>query len=459
MLHSAGPRNRPTTMTEDTLIRNHLAAKDWPALRTMLAPLAPQFVAAILERFSKTDRVLIFRCLARQQAADTFSYLKEGNQEQLLEALTDQESREVLTLMSPDDRTLLLEELPAPVTQRLLNSLPPGDRKEALTLLGYPEGSVGRLMSPDFATVRREMTVQQAMEAIKKQAADSETLNMIYVTDEHGTLLDDVRLRRFITADPGTKVSEMMDGRFDKLSAFDPRENAVRLMTQKGYFALPVTDSNGILLGVVTADDVLDVAVEEATVDMHKGMAITPLDMNYLRAPLRLLYTRRISWLMLLVFMNIFSGAGIAHFEELIESVVALVFFLPLLIDSGGNAGSQAATLVIRSMALGEVRLIDYVRVAWRELRVSLLLGLSMSVAVFFLGWWRSGLPIGIVAATSMAFIVVIGSLVGMSLPFILRKLKQDPAAASAPLVTSIADILGVLIYLGIASLLLGQME
>jgi len=446
-------------MTEDNQIRNQLLAKDWPALRRLLAPLAPQFVADILERFSKTDRVLIFRCLARQQAADTFSYLQDTDQEELLGALTDQESREVLTLMSPDDRTFLLEELPAPVTQRLLNSLPPEDRKEALTLLGYPEGSVGRLMSPDFATVQREETVAQAMEEIKKQAADSETLNMIYVTDAEGKLLDDVRLRRFIMAEPGTKVSELMDGRFDKLSAFDPREDAVRLMTQKGYFALPVTDSNGILLGVVTADDVLDVAVEEATVDMHKGMAITPLDMNYLRAPLTMLYTRRISWLMLLVFMNIFSGAGIAHFEELIESVVALVFFLPLLIDSGGNAGSQAATLVIRSMALGEVRLFDYVRVAWRELRVSILLGFSMSLAVFFLGWWRSGLPIGVVVATSMACIVVIGSIAGMSLPFILRKIGQDPAAASAPLVTSIADILGVLIYLSIASVLLGGVD
>jgi magnesium transporter len=172
-----------------------------------------------------------------------------------------------------------------------------------------------------------------------------------------------------------------------------------------------------------------------------------------------MLYTRRISWLMLLVFMNIFSGAGIAHFEELIESVVALVFFLPLLIDSGGNAGSQAATLVIRSMALGEVRLFDYVRVAWRELRVSILLGFSMSLAVFFLGWWRSGLPIGVVVATSMACIVVIGSIAGMSLPFILRKIGQDPAAASAPLVTSIADILGVLIFLSIASVLLGGVD
>jgi magnesium transporter len=296
------------------------------------------------------------------------------------------------------------------------------------------------------------------MAAIKKQAADSETLNMVYVVDEKGVLLDAIRLRKFISSDDNTPVSALMDGRYTALSAFDPQEEAVRVMKQTGYFALPVTDSAGVLLGVVTADDVLDVAVEEATEDFHKGGAIKPLDVNYLKAPLQMLYSRRISWLVILVFMNIFSGAGIAHFEELIESVVALVFFLPLLIDSGGNAGSQAATLVIRSMALREIRLTDYVKVAWRELRVSFLLGISMAAAVFLLGWWRSGIEIGMVASLAMVCIVILGSLVGMSLPFILRKFGKDPATASAPLVTSIADILGVLIYLGIASALLGHL-
>jgi magnesium transporter len=182
------------------------------------------------------------------------------------------------------------------------------------------------------------------------------------------------------------------------------------------------------------------------------------MDISYLKAPLKMLYSRRISWLVILVFMNVFSGAGIAHFEQLIESVVALVFFLPLLIDSGGNAGSQAATLVVRGMALREIQLVDYFKVAWRELRVASALGLTMAAAVFPVAWWRSGIPIAIIASLSMVCIVLLGSIVGMSLPFILRKLGQDPAAASAPLVTSIADILGVLIYLGIASVFLGQL-
>ena len=312
-------------------------------------------------------------------------------------------------------------------------------------------------MSPDFATVRAEMTVGEAMAEIRRQAPDSETLNMIYITDDDGHLLDDVPLRRFIATDEKVKVRDLMDGYYSSLSAFAPQEEAVQLMKQKDFFALPVTDSSGVLIGVVTADDVLDVALEEDTEDIYKGSGIAPMESSYMRAPLYQLYGRRISWLIILVFVNIFSGAGIAHFEELIESVVALVFFLPLLIDSGGNAGSQAATLVIRGMALGDVTAADYIRVAWREIRVAIVLGLSMALAVFLLAWWRSGIAVAQVVALSMIAIVAFGSFIGMSLPFVLRKWNMDPAAASAPLVTSIADITGVLMYLGIASTLLGE--
>ncbi len=436
-------------------IQSLIVERNWSELRKILAPYPPDAVSEMLTDFSKTDRVLMFRCLGREQAADAFSFLDDELQEQLLGELTDQETRDVLANMSPDDRTALLEELPAPVTQKLLNFLSPDDRKEALTLLGYPEDSVGRLMSPDFAAVRADMTLPDAMAAIKRQAADSETLNMIYITDASGKLIDDIPLRRFIVARDDQTVEDIMDGHFVSLIATAPQEEAVNTMKHHDYSALPVTDSNGILLGVVTSDDVLEVAIEEDTEDFHKGGGIKPLDMHYLRAPLKLLYSRRISWLVILVFMNIFSGAGIAHYEELIEAVVALVFFLPLLIDSGGNAGSQAATLVIRSMALGEVRLLDYVKVAWREMKVAILLGLSMALAVFLVAWWRSGMEVAQVVALSMTIIVLVGSMVGMSLPFILRKIGLDPAAASAPLVTSIADIAGVLIYLGIASAML----
>lgn len=430
--------------------------RQWSDIKNEASRLQPSDVAEVFERLDPPLRVLLYRSLPRQLAADTFSFLDEDQQVDLLRQINEQETRNLLSDLSPDDRTELFEELPSAATHRLLNLLPAEERKEALMLLGYPEGSVGRLMTPDFAAVPLHVTVGDALDLIRQQAPGRETIHMIYVVDAGGKLVDEIRLRRLILATPITPLESLLDGSFRSLKAFDPEDEAVALMQKTGLFALPVTDTDGVLLGVVTADDVLEVAIEGATEDIHKGGAMEPLDVGYLKAPLGMLYKRRISWLVVLIFVNILSGAGIAHYEELIESVVALVFFLPLLIGSGGNAGAQAATLVIRSMALNEVQIGDYLRVAWREMRVSVLLGLSMSLAVFFVAWWRSGTGIAVVVALSMTVIVFLGCVLGMSLPFILRKLGRDPAAASAPLVTSIADILGVLIYLGIASAMLG---
>lgn len=432
--------------------------KRWAAIKAKAEHLQPGDVAELLLRLPIGEQILFFRSLPRQLAADSFAFLDENAQQVLLGQMGDKETRHLLSDLSPDDRTELFDELPADATKRLLNLLPSEELQEALMLLGYPKGSVARLMSPDLVKITPGLTVSEALAEIKKQAHDSETINVIYVTDEKDRLIDEIKFRKLFLANPDEPVSNLLDGSFRALNAFSSEDDAIYLMQKTGLFALPVTDMEGVLLGIVTADDVLDLAVEAATDDIHKGGALKPLDMGYLRAPLKTLYSRRISWLVILVFMNIFSGAGIAYYEELIESVVALVFFLPLLIDSGGNAGSQAATLVIRSMALGEIKIRDYMKVMFRELRVSLLLGLSMSVAVFLLAWWRSGIEIALVVSLAMTCIVFLGSLIGMSLPFILRKLNQDPAAASAPLVTSIADISGVLIYLGIASALLGSM-
>jgi magnesium transporter len=436
-------------------IHQLVAQKKWSGLKPALAALEPAEVAMLLGSIAPAERILVYRALPPALAADTFAFLPESDQNALLKKLTDQETRTLLAELSPDDRTELFEEMPAPAVQRLLGLLNPEDRRESLQLLGYPAGSVGRLMTPDFASVRPEMTLAEALEAVRKQAPESETLNMVYVVDERGKLLDELRLRHLVTHAPTKTVRELMNNEFNALSATAPEEAAVRLMKKTGYSALPVVDSTGVLLGLVTSDDVLDVAVEAATEDIQKGGAVQPLDDSLMRTPVAKLYARRIVWLVLLVFVGIFSGAGIAHYEELIESVVALVFFLPLLIGSGGNAGSQAATLVIRSMALGEVELRDYVRVLWKELSVGIGLGLTMAAAVFLLAWVRSGIQIGVVVATAMVSIVLLGSLIGISLPFVLRRLKLDPATASGPLVASMADILGVVLYLSIASLLL----
>lgn len=448
----------PTQRISPTLarVRTLLAEKDWRGLKNLAERLEASEIAELFPSLPPTESTLLFRSLPRDLAADVFSYFDEERQRSFLAEMTEQETRTLLAELSPDDRTDLFEELPAVTAQHLINLLAAEDRREALMLLGYPKDSVGRLMSPDFATIRPDQTVAEAIETIRAQAPDSETINVVYVVDEQGRLLDDLRLRRLILADPGARISDLMGGEPVALSAFDAEGHAVSEMKRTGYFALPVVDSGNRLLGVVTADDALEVAVDEATIDIHKGGAVNPLETSLTLAPTTVLYSRRVTWLLVLVFANILSGAGIAFFEDLIESVVALVFFLPLLIGSGGNAGSQASTLVIRSMALGELSMRDYLRLFFKEMRVSLLLGLSMSAAVSAIGWFRSGPKIALVVAASMLCVVIAGSIIGMSLPFLFRRLGIDPATASGPVVTSLADILGVLIYLGIASLLLG---
>ncbi len=448
----------PTQRISPTLIRLRtlLAEKDWRGLKNLAERLEPSEIAELFPSLASTEATLLFRALPRTLAADVFSYLDEDRQRSFLAEMTEHETRILLAELSPDDRTELFEELPAVTTQRLINLLAAEDRREALMLLGYPKDSVGRLMSPGFVAIRPGQTVAEAIEQIRAQAPDSETINVVYVVDGEGRLLDDLRLRRLILAAPETRIADLMAGEPVALNAFDDEGFAVSEMKRTGYFALPVVDGENRLLGVVTADDALEVAVDEATIDIHKAGAVSPLDTSLTLAPTRVLYSRRVSWLLILVFANLLSGAGIAYFEDLIESVVAIVFFLPLLIGSGGNAGSQASTLVIRSMALGELTMRDYMRLFFKEMRVSMLLGLSMSVAVSAIGWFRGGPRIALVVATAMLCVVIMGSFIGMSLPFLFRRLGIDPATASGPVVTSVADILGVLIYLGIASALLG---
>lgn len=420
-------------------------------LSSQPAPDVAEMVSEVDERY----QLLLFRLLPRKLADEVFSLLDPDSQDLLVNNMANEEARQVLSALSPDDRTALFEELPANVTRRLLSLLSEQDRKQSLALLSYPRDSVGRLMTNRYITVRPDWTVEQAIEHIRRTGSDSETLEVVYVADEDGILLGDLRLRSLIVASSSAHVLDLLGEHHVALSSLQDREDAVAVFRKYDHYALPVVDANGVLLGIVTTDDILDVSAEEATEDIHKGAALRPLDAGYLKTSLFTIFRSRIPWLIVLVFINLFSGAGIAYFETLIGAYVALVFFLPLLIDSGGNAGSQSSTLVIRSMALGEMTLHDFAKTFSRELLVSISLGLSMAVAVFFLAWWRAGLRIGMAVSLSMATVVTAGSLTGMALPFVLRKLKMDPAVVSAPLVTSLVDILGVLIYFSIASFFL----
>jgi magnesium transporter len=424
---------------------------DWPTLRSRVTALPAPELADMLLELDAPARVLFFRLLPRDLAADVFAHLGPEVKNALLEVLASEETRELLANLSPDDRTHLLEELPGQVTSDLLRLLGPEDLQEARALLGYPEDSVGRLMTPDYVAIRPGWTIARALEQIRATGRNSETINVIYVVDERGRLVDDIELRRIILADPGATVSDVMDHTFASISAFSDREAAVTLIRRYDLVALPVVDSQGVLIGIVTVDDLLDVAVEEATEDFHKVGSVGPIRTSLREAGIAMLYRRRIGWLLVLVFMNIFSGQGIAYFEETIAGAVALVFFLPLLIDSGGNAGSQSATLMVRALATGDVHMRDWFHLIGRELTVATTMGVTMAVGVSMIAWFRAP-EILVVVALTMVLIVVVGSLLGMSLPFVLTRLGWDPAAASAPLITSVADICGVLIYFSVAS-------
>lgn len=431
--------------------------KEWKALRNAIHEYDTIEIVDIIERSNEFESIVLFRFLGREQSKDVFQELSFDKQEEIIEGLAQHASKvaDLLNDMEPDDRTAFLEELQGNITQRLMQLLSPENRETAKKLLGYPEDSIGRLMTPEYVAVKPHFTVRQTIDHIRQFGHDSETLNVIYVVDNNWKLIDDIRMREIILASPDQKVEELIDRKFVSLSAFDDQETAVAVFKDHNRVALPVVDTDGVLLGILTVDDVFDIAEEEDTEDFHKFGAVTDAIVSPLQATVGHLYKKRIFWLTALVFVNVFSGAVIASFENVLESMISLVFFLPLLIDSGGNAGSQSATLMIRAMAMGDVQPKDWIKLLGKELLVSLLLGITMAFGVSMVASFRAP-EIILVLSITMTLVVIVGSVVGMLLPFIFTKLKIDPATASAPLITTISDISGVFIYFTVASKVLG---
>jgi len=408
-------------------------------------------VADYILRLDKPHQILVYRALPRARAADVFAYFEPEDQDTFLEALTDGDTRELLANLSPDDRTAMLEELPATVTRRLMQLLSIEDLAESRQLLGYPEESVGRLMTPDYIRLRAEWTCDQALAHVRKYGRDSEIFNILYVTDANGLLIDIVRMRRLIMVPPSTIISDILNYQFVYLSAYDDREVAVEQIQRYDVNALPVVDSEGVLVGIVTVDDIMDVAEEEATEDFHKGAAVTPLEMNYSAAAPSLLFKKRIGWLVILIFVNLLSAAVISNYQEYLQTYVALVLFMPLLIASGGNTGAQSATLMVRALSTGDLKLDGWWQALSKEVFVGLMLGLAMAALTWLLGIYRSGFEVAMVVGLSMLCIVVVANLLGVLLPFTLSKFKLDPAVASSPLITSVMDAIGLTIYFSIA--------
>jgi len=439
-------------------------ARDFTGLRESFGRLPPSEIANLICQIHTDDQALLFRVLPRELASKTFEYLPLGEQEELIKSMGQEDVAAILNSMADDDRTTLLEELPGAVTKQLIALLKPEERASAVKLLGYPEQSVGRLMTPHYIAVRPAWTVREVLDYVREHGRDSETLNMVYVVDEKGMLVDDIRMRGFLLAPLTARVSELMDNRYDALKATDDHQTAISLFRRTGLTALPVTDTDGMLIGIVTIDDVLEVAEAGATRDIQKIGGSEALDEPYMDITLARMIRKRAGWLVILFLSEMLTATAMGFFEEEIARAVVLALFVPLIISSGGNSGSQAATLVIRAMALGEVRLRDWWRVMRREVLSGLALGSVLGVIGFLrISVWSAfsniygphWLLVALTIGISLVGIVLWGTLSGSMLPLALRRVGLDPATSSAPFVATLVDVTGLIIYFSVAMLIL----
>ena len=447
-------------------IQSMIAARNFTALRELFSEMPPADVAEIILDLPADEQVIIFRILPHALAADVFEYLDVDveAQQQLLRGMAHEQVVSILNEMSPDDRTALLEELPSAAARQLIRLLTPEERRIAQALLGYPEGSVGRLMTPDLISVDAGWTVREVLEYIRENGQDSETLNVIYVVDDRGKLIDDIRIREFLLKPLDTKVSDLMDENFTALNVTDSQEEAVNVFRKYDRTALPVLDSNGVLVGVVTIDDMLDVAEEEATEDIQKFGGMEAMEEPYMRIPLWRMVRKRATWLVVLFVGEMLTASAMGYYEGAIAKAVVLALFLPMIISSGGNSGSQASMLIIRAMALGEVTLRDW----WRVMRKEVVAGLMLGCVLGAIGFLRVAvwaqfsnvygphwMLIAITVGLALVGVVLWGSLSGAMLPFLLRRVGADPATSSAPFVATLVDVTGLIIYFTIALFIL----
>ena len=445
-------------------LKDVIQSRDFSALRATLESWSPAELATLLVRLPLEDQVVVFRNLPRKTAATVFEHLNTHAQELLLKAMAQGDVAALLNDMAPDDRTHLLEDLPATATKQALALLTNEERAIALSLLGYPEDSIGRLMTPDYVPVRADWTIERVLEHIRQYGQDSETLSAIYVVDQSGVLIDDIPIRNILLASPTTRVSDLMDHRFVTLKATDDQETAIAVFQREDLTALPVVDSSGVLIGIVTVDDVLDVAEAEATEDIQKIGGLEALDSPFMQIPLARMIRKRANWLVILFLGEMLTATAMGFFEAQIERAVVLALFVPLVISSGGNSGSQAATLVIRSLALGEVGLRDWWRVMRREVLSGLALGSLLGAigflriafwSAFFNAYGEHWLGVALTVGLALVGIVLWGTLVGSMLPFLLQRIGLDPATSSAPFVATLVDVTGLIIYFSVAAVVL----
>jgi magnesium transporter len=414
---------------------------------------------------NEDKQTYIISLLSIHRAAGVFKILEHPTQNEIIQQLPANKTAELLNELPPDDRTAFLEDLPVEVVRELIKTLNPEERKITLSLLGYPENSVGRIMTPDYVYVYEHNTVAEVLQIIRNVGKNSETIDVIYVINRKGELLDDIRIREFILAGPEKRVNELMDERYIALNVHDDQEVANDVFKMNNRVALPVTDNNNILLGIVTIDDVLWIANEEFSEDIQKIGGTEALDEPYLDISIPKLVKKRASWLVILFLSEMLTATAMQFFQAEIEAATVLALFIPLIMSSGGNSGSQASTLIIQAMALGELTIADWWKVMRREIISGFLLGIILGTIGFLrIYFWQTfhifnygpyWKLVGTTIFFSLTGIVLWGSLMGSMLPIILKRLKLDPASSSAPFVATLVDVTGIIIYFSVAYIFL----
>lgn len=447
-------------------IRELIEMRNFSALQRIFNDWLPVDLAELISDLPENEQGILFRLLQKEVATETFEYLDLDSQQNLLTALTKKDVTHILNSMSADDRTALLEELPGAVVQELLKLLSFKEFKIAKTLLAYPEGSVGRLMSPDALSVKKDWSINQVLEYVRVHGHESETLNVIYVVDDIGKLQSELLARTLLLSEPDRKVAEVVsEEKIITLMASQDQADALEAFKRYDTVALPVVDSNGYLIGVVTVDDMLDVAEEEETEDIQKFGGIEALDEPYIDLPIPELVKKRAVWLIILFVGEMLTASAMAYFEDEMAKAIVLATFIPLIMSSGGNSGSQAASLIIRSLSLGEITLGDWWKVMRRELLSGLALGCILGViglvrvllwALVFGRYNALTMSIGMTIGFSLVGIVLFGTLTGSMLPLLLKRFGLDPAVSSAPFVATLVDVTGIIIYFSVASMILG---
>ena len=455
-------------MPEQNRVREEISAlidrKDFAAVKKYVEPWLAADLAPIIAELPLEEVGELMRVGSRELAAATFTYLPLESQKKLLKVLHQDQAAALLNALPPDDRTAFLNELPLDVAMQMLAMLSADERQVAQSLLAYPEHSVGRMMTLDYVSVRPEWTVREALDYIREHGYDRETLNVVFAVDENGHLIDDIRVRRFLVAPLDKTVRDLLDGNYTMLQPTDDREKALELLKKYDRVVLPVVDENRKLIGIVTVDDMLDVAEAEATEDIQKMGGSEALDEPYTTIALQRMVKKRASWLVILFLGEMLTATAMGYFETEIEKAAVLALFVPLVISSGGNSGSQASTLVIRALAVGEITLAGWWHVLRREIQAGFLLGCILG-AIGFLRitiWAQFSTLYGthwlLLAETvglGLVGIVMWGSIMGSMLPFVLKKCGLDPATSSAPFVATLVDVTGLIIYFSVAMVLL----